>query len=248
MSLQPKNWIILDSVDSTNNYAMALIQRGDKNRKNPVFSMQQTVGKGRRGKHWESEKGSNIILSIPLQMQWLPLTQQFRLSVAISLGVFDLISKYIFKNVFIKWPNDLFVDDKKAGGILIENIIKGSSWQWAVVGIGLNINQENFEAYDPGATSFKKITGENYDVLQLANELYEFLKIRIEELKNGHFETMLDEYNDHLFAKNRSVKLQKQNIIFETKITGVSSSGQLLTKDAIERRFDFDEVSFKGFN
>lgn len=248
MSLKPKNWIILDSVDSTNNYAMALIQSGDKNRKNPVFSMQQTGGKGRRGKHWESEKGSNIILSIPLQMQWLPLTQQFRLSVAISLGAFDLISKYIFKNVFIKWPNDLFIDDNKAGGILIENIIKGSSWQWAVVGIGLNINQENFEAYSPGATSFKKITGENYHVLQLANELYELLKIRIEELKNGHFETMLDEYNDHLFAKNRSVKLQKQNILFETKITGVSPSGQLLTKDAIERRFDFDEVSFKGFN
>jgi BirA family transcriptional regulator, biotin operon repressor / biotin---[acetyl-CoA-carboxylase] ligase len=248
MPLQPKNWIILDSVDSTNNYAMALIQRGDKNRENPVFSMQQTGGKGRRGKYWESENGSNIILSIPLQMQWLPLTQQFRLSVAISLGAFDLISKYISKNVFIKWPNDLFIDDNKAGGILIENIIKGSSWKWAIAGIGLNINQENFENYDLKATSFKKITGENYDVLQLAKELYELIEIRIEELKNGRFETMLNEYNDHLFAKNRSVKLQKQNIIFETKIMGVSSSGQLLTQDAIERRFDFDEVSFKGFN
>ena len=147
----------------------------------------------------------------------------------------------------IKWPNDIFINDSKAGGILIENVIKGTLWQWAVIGIGLNINQEKFEKFNLKATSLKLATGENYDVLNLAEELILLVLKRVEELKSGNFEKMLEEYNQYLFARNKIVKLKKENILFETKIIGVSSSGQLITKDAFERRFDFDEVEFKGF-
>ena len=155
MPFSPENMLILDSVDSTNNYAMALIQTGERSKIRPVFSMEQTQGRGRRGKDWESNKGANIMLSIPIQMQWLPISQQFQLSAAVALSCHDLFSKYLFSKVFIKWPNDIFINDSKAGGILIENVIKGTLWQWSVIGIGLNINQEKFEKFNLKATSLK---------------------------------------------------------------------------------------------
>jgi BirA family biotin operon repressor/biotin-[acetyl-CoA-carboxylase] ligase len=246
MPFAPENMLVLDSVDSTNNYAMALIQQGERDTIKPVFAMEQTQGKGRRGKQWKSNKGANIMLSIPIEMQWLPLSQQFQLSAAIALSCHDLFLKYRVSNVFIKWPNDIFINDSKAGGILIENVIKGTLWQWSVIGIGLNINQEKFEDFNLKATSLKLATGETYDVLKLAEELVSSVLKRVNELKSGKFEKMLEEYNQHLFARNKIIKLKKRNIVFETKITGVSSSGQLITSDAFERKFDFDEVEFKG--
>jgi BirA family biotin operon repressor/biotin-[acetyl-CoA-carboxylase] ligase len=246
MPFAPENMLVLDSVDSTNNYAMALIQQGERDTIKPVFAMEQTQGKGRRGKQWKSNKGANIMLSIPIEMQWLPLSQQFQLSAAIALSCHDLFLKYRVSNVFIKWPNDIFINDSKAGGILIENVIKGTLWQWSVIGIGLNINQEKFEDFNLKATSLKLATGETYDVLKLAEELVSSVLKRVNELKSGKFEKMLEEYNQHLFARNKIIKLKKGNIVFETKIAGVSSSGQLITSDAFERKFDFDEVEFKG--
>ncbi len=209
--------------------------------------MDQTNGKGRRGKSWESSKGENIILSIMLQMQWLPLSRQFELSVAVALACREFIADHVPENVTIKWPNDIFINDSKAGGILIENVVKGTLWQWAVIGVGINVNQVEFAETPLNAASFKQITGKNYNVLQLAEELRLLVIKKVQEIRDGNFDKMLVEYNRQLFARNRYVKLKKQNVVFETKIMGVAASGQLITCDAMERRFNFDEVEFKEF-
>ena len=244
MLFAPENMLVLDSVDSTNNYAMALIQKGERRAIKPVFSMEQTRGKGRRGKHWESTKGANIMLSIPMKIQWLPVSQQFQLSVAVALSCYDLFSKYLFSNVFIKWPNDIFINDRKAGGILIENVIRGNLWQWAVIGIGLNINQENFETDALKAISLKQVTGQHYDVIVLVRELHEIVLKRLQVLRSGKSGKLLSEYNQNLFSRNRTVKLKEGNMLFETEIRSVSASGDLITKDVIERNFAFDEVQW----
>ena len=246
MPFSSQNMIILETVDSTNNYAMGLIQKRETTNEIAIFAHEQTYGKGRRGKQWESDKGENIMMSVIAQMQWLPVSRQFELSVAVALSCFDLFSEYIFTNLFIKWPNDIFINDSKAGGILIENLIKGKIWQWAVIGVGLNINQEHFDESIFTATSLKKETGKNFEVIKLAGELHESVLKRIEELKIGNFSKMIEEYNQHLFARDKWVKLRKGNEVFETKIIAVSSSGELITKDEEERRFLFDEVEFKG--
>lgn len=245
MSSSPENIVLLGSVDSTNNYAMAMIQKGDSSAIKPVFALEQTHGKGRRGKYWKSNKGANIMLSIPVQIEWLTISRQFQLSVAVALACRDLFSKYILANLFIKWPNDIFINDSKAGGILIENVIHGKFWQWCVIGMGLNINQEKFELENP-ATSLKKITGKNFEVMPLAEKLYEIILQKVENLKQGEFNKMLVEYNNRLYARSKMVALQKQNIQFQTRIEGVSSSGELITRDTMERRFVFDEIIFKG--
>ena len=236
--------IILESVDSTNNYAMAMVQKGIANNGEGVFAMEQRSGKGRRGKTWKSQRGGNILLSILAQMRWLPVQKQFHLSIAVALACLDFFSKYTKENIKIKWPNDIFINDRKAGGILIENVIKGNLWQWAIIGIGLNINQENFEKDKLKATSLKQITGGHYDVIQLSRELHEIVLKRLSVLHSDELSKMLGEYNENLFCRNKRVKLKKGNIVFETEIDRVSASGELITKDVMERSFGFDEVQW----
>ena len=236
--------VILDSVDSTNNYAMGMIQNGDAADRIAVVAREQKSGKGRRGRQWLSSKDDNIILSILIQMQWQRVSQQFGLSMAVALGCIDLMSKYISDKASIKWPNDIFINDTKAGGILIENVIRGTLWQWSVVGIGLNVNQCEFGDRSFKATSLKLETGNDFDVLKLSGELYEFVLNRIASLKEGQFENILREYNENLFARGQLVRIKKENFVFETTITAVSSTGQLLTADSIKRQFGFDEIKF----
>ncbi len=238
-------FIILASVDSTNNYAMGMVRDGIAKHGDAWFSYEQTDGKGRRGKIWKAKKGKNIILSIVVSTRFLTVYQQFNLSVAVSLGCLDLYKKYAQDETKIKWPNDIFWNDRKAGGILIENVIKGNNWQWAVIGIGININQTEFQlngVFPP--VSLKQITGKEYDVITLANELYKKVMKRYNELQNNEYQKMLEEYNQYLFRLDKKVKLKKDNMVFEAAIKGVSPIGKLITIDTIEREFDFDEVEW----
>ncbi len=239
-----KKFIILEKVDSTNNYAMAMVQNGLGNSGDAVFALNQTEGKGRRNKVWESVVRQSILLTIIKEMQWLPVLHQFRLSVAVALGCHDFVSRYIKENVKIKWPNDIFVNDRKAGGILIENVIKGNLWQWSIIGIGLNVNQQNFEGQHLQAASLRQLTGQVYDVVELGRKLHKDVLVRITQLQNDGYNEMLGEYNANLFARNKQIKLRKGNIVFETTVQSVSPLGELITKDAIERSFGFDEVEW----
>ena len=126
MPFSSKKILLLDSVDSTNNYAMGLIQKGEGKNENAVFAMEQVAGKGMRGKHWQSNKGENIILSIMVEMQWQQLFHQFQLSAAVSLACYDLVAKLASSETFVKWPNDIYINDRKAAGVLIENVVKGT--------------------------------------------------------------------------------------------------------------------------
>ncbi len=238
--------IVLEKVDSTNNYAMALIQKGNISSGISVFAIEQTLGKGRRGKEWNARPGQNITLSIVAEMKWQPVLNQFPLSVAVALACREFIYSIVKEKVFIKWPNDIFINDSKAAGVLIENVIKGTLWQWTVIGIGVNVNQENFEDVDASVTSLKNETGTDFEVLTLASELKDLVLKNIEYLKADNFPQMLKEYNDHLYARDKMVRLKKESMVFETTIRSVSASGQLITSDVLERRFNFDEVSFRG--
>ena len=210
-----------------------------------IFAREQTAGKGRRGKNWMEPREVKILLTPQLISLCLSITmqQQFRLSIAVALGCFDFFSAYIKENIKIKWPNDIFINDRKAGGILIENVvIKGNLWQWAIIGIGLNINQENF-GNEIRATSLKQITGIHYDVIELANELLQAVINRINQLKSDEDSTIyfINTMKIYLRRRNKMVKLKKGNIVFETTIEKISSAGELITQDVIERRFEFDE-------
>ncbi|HXL72345.1 MAG TPA: biotin--[acetyl-CoA-carboxylase] ligase, partial [bacterium] len=140
-------FIELGSVDSTNNYAMARAAAGLADHGTLYFAHEQWAGKGSRGRTWTSKPGENIILSAVLEPVALVSSQAFALSACVALACHDLFSQYAGAEATrIKWPNDLYWGDRKAGGILIENNFRGDRWAFAIAGIGININQTEFPA------------------------------------------------------------------------------------------------------
>jgi BirA family biotin operon repressor/biotin-[acetyl-CoA-carboxylase] ligase len=236
--------VILEQVDSTNNYAMAMVHAGMANHGNAWFCSRQSAGKGQRGKHWNTGEGENIGLSITLNPKQLQISQPFQLLTVVALACHDFFASYTGDEASIKWPNDIYWRDRKAGGVLVENKYSGTDWKWAVVGIGLNVNQEVFDPVLANPVSMKQVTGRSFDLVQLAGELRECVMERAHQLLTTPFENLLREYNSHLYKVGQPARLKKGNIVFETTISGVTALGELLTKDAMERQFAFGEVEW----
>jgi BirA family biotin operon repressor/biotin-[acetyl-CoA-carboxylase] ligase len=239
------SFIELGSVDSTNNYAMAQAHAGLASHGAMFYAHEQWAGKGQRGKSWTSTPGQNIILSTVLEPVNLPIIQQFPLSAAIALACYDLFSRYATAaDMAIKWPNDLYWRDRKAGGILIENSFKGDQWAYAIAGTGININQTRFPATAPNPVSLKQITGRDFDAPALARELGNHLEIRWQALIQGNAAALLDEYNQRLYRRDQPVRLKKDQAVFETVVKKVTPTGELLTRDVLDRQFTFGEIEW----
>jgi len=248
-------FIELQSVDSTNNYARQQIHAGLAQHGMVVFSHEQLSGRGQRGRVWASEKDMNITLSMVIKPEQLLLNQQFQLSACITVAVLEFFTKYAENKTSIKWPNDLYWQDRKAGGILIESIVNSQEaeikgkWNWAIAGIGLNINQTIFPDYLPNPVSLKQITGSDFKVVDLAKELCGMVEHRFNELTSAGFENIFSIYNRNLYKLNEKVKLKKETRVFEAVIKGVSCAGKLITDHSIEEDpitigFDFGEVEW----
>lgn len=248
------SFTILDAVDSTNNYAMARVHEGMAKHGDAYFAHIQTNGKGQRGRVWQTGNSQNIAISIILEPNKLKLSQQFHLSVAVSLACFDFFSAYAGDETKIKWPNDIYWRDRKAGGMLIENVIgkpinsaendKQSIWKFAVAGIGININQASFDPGLKNPVSLKQITGKEFDPVELARQLHLLVLKRVDSLSTSPFSELLSKYNSCLYKLNKEVQFKKGNIVFESTIKGVTENGQLFTTDRIDNLFDFGEVEW----
>jgi BirA family biotin operon repressor/biotin-[acetyl-CoA-carboxylase] ligase len=247
--------IELSTTESTNNYAMGLIRSGKASHGLLITAEEQTAGKGQRGRHWKAPRGENMLMTLVLNPLGLALNKQFYLSAAVALGCYNF-----FKNLAgeeptrIKWPNDLYWQDRKAGGILIENNILSNAtldgttykeqWKWAVVGIGININQTSFPSDLPNPVSLKQVTGKNHDIADLVNGLTSSLKVYLQLIVDGEWDRLMQAYEEALYKKGEEVRLKKDNAVFQTRIKGVNDRGQLLTKDTMARAFDSGEVEW----
>lgn len=248
-NLTSSSFIELQSVDSTNNYARALIHDNLAQHGSAIFAHEQVQGKGQRGKIWISEKDANIILSILLKPAPLQLLEQFQLSACIAVAVHDFFKKYAGNDTKIKWPNDLYWQDRKAGGILIETVVRSagsgaSSWTWVIVGIGININQTSFSAQLPNPVSLKQITNKDFITVLLAKELHAIVEKYFRELITEGFEYIYSKYVFNLYQKESTVRLKKDNRVFEATIKTVSPAGKLVVQHTIEEEFDFGEVEW----
>jgi BirA family biotin operon repressor/biotin-[acetyl-CoA-carboxylase] ligase len=189
--------IELSTIDSTNIYAMAQIKAGLAKTGSCFRADYQTHGKGQHGRVWESSKGQNILCSYILELKkldalkkWTP-TDQIGFSAAIALGIRAFFDAHTNGDTKIKRPNDIYWRDRKAGGILIENLLKGTEWTWAVVGIGININQTVFSPEAPNPVSLKQITGRDWDILSLQEALSKALTKSIQDwLMEGDEKTL----------------------------------------------------------
>lgn len=230
---------VLPQVESTNNYAMALAHEGLATHGMAIFSAHQTAGKGQRGKIWQSNAGENIALSVIIRPT--PALQGFQLSALVALACRDWYESHVKSEVFVKWPNDIYWRDRKAAGILIENIVRENVWQWSVIGIGVNVNQTKFSPQVGNAVSLKQVTGQEFNPEQLALELCTVLDRHVQRTDIAD---VLSVYNQHLYMKEKTVRLKKGSAVFQTTVTGVNAYGDLLTVDSTERSFSFGEVEW----
>lgn len=234
----------LTVVESTNIYAMERLQANLAAHGAAFFAHHQTAGRGQRGKTWSAEPGSNIAMTVVVDTSFLSLTKQFPLSVMVAIASHDLFNKYATGETFIKWPNDLYWRDRKAGGILIENQVRGNEWPAAVVGIGININQTQFPETIRNAVSLKQITGKDHDPIAIAKELCACLEQRYLQLKEGGFEELLAYYNSHLFKRGEKVRLKNNTAAFYCTIDRVSADGELFVTGGPKECFRFGEVEW----
>ncbi|HEY2648473.1 MAG TPA: biotin--[acetyl-CoA-carboxylase] ligase [Puia sp.] len=222
--------IELESVDSTNNYAMARIHEGMASDGMVCIARHQSAGKGQRGKKWIGEPGQNLMMSLVIEPFPLILTQQFLLSGAVALAILDLMKRFHDRNWKIKWPNDIYWSDRKAGGLLVESIVIGQTWRWAVVGIGLNLNQTAFPGDIPNPVSLNQIIGASYEPLTVAKELIPKIKEQISILRKNP-DGILTAINDVLYKKDTIISIRKNGELFVTKLISVNSIGSLITEN-----------------
>lgn len=240
-----KNLVYLPSCHSTNQIALKLIQNQDSQNGTLVITENQTEGKGQRGNSWESEIGKNITMSIVLETNFIPINSIFDLNRLVSLSILDVLKKLDSQNFKIKWPNDIFYENKKIGGILIENIISANSLSKSVIGIGLNINQEKFES--PQASSIKNLFGgRHFEIEGIIEEICEKLEFRTESYRNSTANLLNDEYLANLLNYNKLSKYKDKNEnFFEGKIVEVNQHGNLILEiDNEKTHFDLKELTF----
>jgi len=202
----------------------------------------QTAGKGQIGNSWESEAGRNLLFSMVLYPQRVTVDNQFLLSQLVSLGIKKALDEYT-DGITVKWPNDIYWNDKKLVGILIENSLQGTKIKSSVIGIGLNVNQKVFVSNAPNPVSLLQITGRRQNRKLLLTKICQNIQKLYTELSVTKIRA---EYAEALYRKEGFYAYRANDETFQAKIISVHPDGQLeLETKAGERKgFYFKEVSF----
>lgn len=237
--------IKVDAIDSTNTFLRELNRQKQFDSSVCVLAKEQLAGKGQMGTIWQSEPGKNLTCSVFMKVDGIQLTDQFFISMATSLAVCDALNDLMITKLSIKWPNDILSDRQKICGILIENVVKNGSLVGAILGIGINVNQLEFDNL-PQAGSLKQISGKNFDVEEVLHTLLSKLENRFLQLKTTSFSILKKEYESLLFRKNKpSTFLDAEGESFVGIIQAVNDEGklQILLEDDIIKAFDLKEIS-----
>lgn len=241
-----KNFIVLNEVDSTNNYANHMIGAGNAENGTVVLSRYQLQGRGQAGNHWESSRGLNMLISLVLFPGFLPPENQFFISMIASNAIVSWLQEYI-KNVKVKWPNDIYVENRKIAGMLIETSVQGNDIHSSIIGIGLNLNQVTFSPGIPNPVSLKMLTGIDYDVEDVALNVRKHILKWYEILEKGDVSLIDGFYVNHLYRNNEWAGYIYDGQRIEARITGIDDYGRLIleTRQGDSIICSFKEIVFE---
>ncbi|MBQ6068438.1 MAG: biotin--[Bacteroidales bacterium] len=227
-----------DTLPSTNQYC-ELLNLEETEEFTVVAAFAQTAGIGQRGNHWEAEPGKNLTFSIVLKPTWLPIVDQYQLTKAVSLGITDYLRPLIAegnRRVHIKWPNDIYVDDKKICGILITHHIAGGKVSASVVGIGLNVNQIDFPSWVPNPTSLCLLTGQVWPLSEALENVLSHIAYRYNELRDNPIGILDQPYLSMLLRRGEKAQYGYQGQTITATLLDVNRYGHLqLVTDRGER-------------
>lgn len=236
--------IKVETTSSTNSW----ISQNIENLEFPsmVYTPNQTAGRGQRGNSWESEPGMNLTASFLLRVDKLEASRQFVISEAVALSTVDFLKSEGIQPK-IKWPNDIYVGDKKIAGILIEHSLTGSVINRTIAGIGVNLNQTKFKSDAPNPVSLKMLTGKTSDIDRAAEKFASFIENRLGNVWKA--DAIHKEFMEVLWrndGNNYPFHDRKEDKLFKGRITGVAPDGMLtlITEEGNSKEFAFKEVEF----
>lgn len=239
-----------DELPSTNDWAAEFIAKSKPPEGMAVRADTQTAGRGQFGSRWLSAPNDNLLLSLVFYPNWLAINEQFYLSMSAALALHDTVSaivpvpEKISPACSVKWPNDLYLADRKVAGILIQNSLSGQHLQSSIIGIGLNVNQLEFDPALPNPGSLARAFGRTFDLDELMQQLFENLEKRYLQLKSGQKEAIKLAYEACLYRKNIPTTFERlsDHTRFEGIIRGVAENGQLLIEAGQIQSFDLKEI------
>ena len=237
--------IKVNATDSTN----AFIKRGIRNASiketTCVWALEQTNGKGQRGTKWMSGTGENLTFSIFFKVPQAIQSTPFAKSMLVALSIFKALNKYSLPQLKIKWPNDIMSANKKIGGILIENTIQNAVLSETVIGIGINVNQENFEGL-PKASSIKNILGISLPLEMLLKQIIAEIENSFTNYHSKDFNTVKNQFETRLFRLKKPSTFVISGEEFPGIIKGVTDEGllQILHENGL-KTYSLKEVELK---
>lgn len=216
----------LEETTSTNDVA-----RDEKYRHGDLIRAErQTAGRGQRGHAWSSREGDNLLFTLVLEPTFLSASEQFLVSEAVALALTDTFAAYGL-DAQIKWTNDIYIGDRKAVGILIEHNLSGPYLRRTIVGIGVNVNQTEFDPALPNPTSMRLAAGRTFDRYEVLDRLYAHLMRRYGELGRGAYEELQADYRQRMYRLGERHRFRFPDGHTEEGIVrGVRASGELLVE------------------
>lgn len=234
-----------EQLDSTNAYLQR--EQSEHDIRNWVVSAdEQTAGKGMGNNGWESEAGKNLTFSMALDVGFLSAERQFLLSEAVALGLVHSLDDLLpAEKLHIKWPNDIYYENRKLAGILINSTIKANKMDVSIVGIGLNVNQMRFHDWPTHPISLQQITGKTYDLQPLLEQIVESILIKVEQLKSDPA-TIEQDYLKRLFRYHTWSDYEVDGKVLRLFMTGIDPFGRLMLVDEVNHSYCFDikEIKF----
>lgn len=239
--------ITLKEVDSTNNFLKSLPKEEIERDFVVAVTENQTAGRGQRGNTWESEPQKNLIFSIMMRPTFLEARNQFLLSQAMALSIKETLDNYVKSpHPCIKWPNDIYWNKKKLCGILIENDLIGKYMEKCIIGVGINLNQEQFHSDAPNPVSVWQITGMTSEPLTIMRKILQRFITYYENIRRENIHDMVDHYHKALFRRVGYHKFRQNGIEFDARIRQVEPDGHLVLEDTDghKKRYAFKEVEY----
>lgn len=238
--------IRLEETESTNLYMKQLLREQPLEEGSIVIANFQSGGRGQMGNSWFSSKGENLLFSLLIYPQDLRANEQFIISRIVSLAVKNTLDQFT-NDIRIKWPNDIYWKEQKIAGMLIENDIEGKNISNSVIGIGVNINEQQFPSNLPNPVSLRQITGSVHERDYILDIFQREFFLLYRDFQKGEVKSIEDEYMLDLYRANGYYWYEDQNGRFMAEIDDVLSSGHLVLKmmeTGEERIYAFKEVAF----
>ncbi len=215
-----------EQVGSTNDLAREWIEQGMAQHGDILFARHQTAGRGQMGKSWLSEPGQNLAMTVLIENAQLPDATPFHLSICCALSGWSVLTPYTRGDMSLKWPNDLYWKRRKIGGLLLE-----TQKTWSLVGLGININQTQFDPALPNPVSLRQITGKKADPKTICLEVVKSLNHHIQQWNTKGSQPLLDTYRSLLFGKSETFRMRENGVEKWLKILGVDEQGALLIEE-----------------